>query len=68
MPKMKTNKMASKKFQVNASGKVKRGQANTSHNTAKMSPKRRRQLRGKAWVEGVDIQGVKKMLPYSAKK
>jgi len=68
MPKMKTNKMAAKKFRANAAGKLKRGQANTSHNTAKMTPKRRRQLRGQVWVDDTNVKAIRKMMPYTVAK
>jgi large subunit ribosomal protein L35 len=64
MPKMKTNKMASKKFRVMGSGRVKRKQANTSHNTAKRAPKRMRQLRGTTMVDSTNLDAVTGLLPY----
>lgn len=45
MPKMKTNKAASKRFKVRKSGSVKRGQQGTTHILTKMSKKRKRNLR-----------------------
>ncbi|MCA9128544.1 MAG: 50S ribosomal protein L35 [Planctomycetales bacterium] len=46
MPKMKTHKATKKRFRVTASGKVKHRGAGTSHLAARMSAKRRRNLRG----------------------
>jgi large subunit ribosomal protein L35 len=63
MPKMKTNKMASKKFRVMGSGRVKRKQANTSHNTAKRAAKRMRQLRGTTMVDSTNLDAVRGLLP-----
>lgn len=63
MPKMKTNRLAHKKLRVNAAGKVKRRQANRTHNTAKKTPKRKRQLRKWAKVSKAD-KGVSRLLPY----
>lgn len=63
MPKMKTNKMASKKFRVMGSGRVKRKQANTSHNTAKRQAKRMRHLRGTTMVDATNLDAVRGMLP-----
>ena len=65
MPKIKTNRLAHKKFRVNANGLVKRRQANRSHNTAKKTPKRVRQLRGLVATSAGDAKKVKKMLPYA---
>jgi large subunit ribosomal protein L35 len=64
MPKIKSNKTASKKFRISRKGRVKRAQAFTSHNTAKKSPKRVRQLRTILTVDDTNIKAVKKMLPY----
>lgn len=63
MPKIKTNKTAFKKFRVTAKGKVKRAQAYTSHNTAKHTPKVRRQLRGNKYVDASDMSNIKALLP-----
>ena len=65
MPKIKTNKSAVRKFKVNANGKVSRKQAFKSHNTAKKTPKRVRQLRGTVATSKGDAKRVKKMLPYA---
>ena len=65
MPKIKTNKLASKKFCVTSSGRVKKACANRSHNTAKRSPKRMRQLKGMVEVDPTNLKALKKMLPYA---
>lgn len=46
MPKMKTHKGTKKRFRLTASGKVKHRSSGTSHLAARMSKKRRRNLRG----------------------
>jgi len=46
MPKMKTHKGTKKRFRLTATGKAKHRQAGTSHLAARMSKKRRRNLRG----------------------
>ena len=46
MPKQKTHKGTKKRFRMTASGKVKHRQAGTSHLAARMSHKRKRNLRG----------------------
>ena len=65
MPKKKTNKTAHKKFRVGGNGRIKRRQANTSHNTAKRAPKRMRQLRGTENLDDANLRSVKGMLPYN---
>ncbi|NLF24404.1 MAG: 50S ribosomal protein L35 [Deltaproteobacteria bacterium] len=63
MPKMKTSRMALKKVRINASGRLKRGQAGKSHNTAKKSPKRRRQLRAYKAVDSANQRSLRRQLP-----
>jgi large subunit ribosomal protein L35 len=46
MPKMKTHKGTKKRFRLTATGQAKHRQAGTSHLAARMSKKRRRNLRG----------------------
>ena len=65
MPKMKTNRTARKKFTINKNGKVKRAQAFHSHNTAKKSPKRRRNLGKMGQVDKTNLRDVRRMLPYA---
>jgi large subunit ribosomal protein L35 len=65
MPKIKTNRMAYKKLRVNAKGKIKRAQAYKSHNTAKKSPKRKRQLRACKIVDSANMRNVRRQLPNS---
>lgn len=65
MPKMKTNRMASKKFRVTGSGRVKRKRANTSHNTGKKPAKRMRQLRSGKMVDKTNLDSLKTMLSHS---
>ncbi|MCA9184138.1 MAG: 50S ribosomal protein L35 [Pirellulaceae bacterium] len=50
MPKQKTHKGTKKRFRLTASGKAKHRQAGTSHLAARMSKKRRRNLRGTTTV------------------
>lgn len=67
MPKIKSNRTASKRFKATGTGKAKRAQANKSHNTAKRSPKRIRQLRPMTVVDKTNMGNVKGMLPYLIK-
>lgn len=46
MPKQKTHKGTKKRFRLTATGKAKHRQAGTSHLAARMSQKRKRNLRG----------------------
>ena len=46
MPKQKTHKGTKKRFRLTATGKAKHRSAGTSHLAARMSQKRKRQLRG----------------------
>ncbi|MCA9156557.1 MAG: 50S ribosomal protein L35 [Planctomycetales bacterium] len=50
MPKLKTHKGTKKRFRLTAKGKAKHRQAGTSHLQARMSPKRKRNLRGTTTV------------------
>lgn len=46
MPKQKTHKGTKKRFRLSAKGKAKHRSAGTSHLAARMSQKRKRNLRG----------------------
>ncbi|MDX9702466.1 MAG: 50S ribosomal protein L35 [Candidatus Auribacterota bacterium] len=65
MPKLKTNKAASKRFKLTANGKVKKNSAFASHILTKKSSKRKRQLRNSEVLAEVDVPKVKKLLPYA---
>ena len=65
MPKMKTNRMAKKKFSVNKNGVIKRGTATRRHNTGKKSGKAKRQLSKGRLVAKVDTKQIKRLLPYA---
>ena len=62
MPKMKSNRGASKRFRVTASGKIKRHSAYHSHILTKKSAKRRRNLRKESQVSQADAPKVRKMI------
>ena len=62
MPKLKTHSGAKKRFNLTASGKVKRARAFKSHILTKMSTKRKRQLRGTSLLNAADVQKVERML------
>jgi len=62
MPKQKTHKGTKKRFRVTSKGKVKHRQSGTSHLAARMSHKRKRNLRGTATVDGVEAKKIKQAL------
>jgi large subunit ribosomal protein L35 len=59
---MKTHRGAAKRFKTTGSGKVKRGQAFTSHILTSKSPKRKRNLRQDALIAKADEKRVKRLL------
>lgn len=67
MPKIKTNRLAYKKFRTNAKGKAKKAKAFTSHNTGKRLAKRNRQLKGRNMVDKTNEHAVSRLLPYAGK-
>lgn len=64
MPKIKTNKGASKRFRLTASGKIKRGKAFKSHILTKKTTKRKRGLRDSSYVAECDAPKLKRLIPY----
>ena len=64
MPKMKTHRGAAKRFQVTASGRVKRKNPNARHILTSKSRKRKRHLRLPDYIAAVDEKNMKRLLPY----
>ncbi len=62
MPKMKSNRGASKRFRLTGSGKVRRNKAYASHILTKKSTKRKRNLRKSGIVTSADESRVKRMI------
>ena len=62
MPKQKTHKGTKKRFRLSATGKVMHRSAGTSHLAARMSQKRKRQLRGTDVLNTADAKSIKKAL------
>ncbi len=62
MPKMKSHRGAAKRFKKTGTGRVKRGQAYTSHILTKKTPKRKRHLRQSALISKADEKRVKRLL------
>lgn len=65
MPKMKTHSAAKKRFTVTSKGKVKRAKAYRRHLLTSKTRKRKRNLRGVAFINECDACKVKRLLPYS---
>ena len=65
MPKMKTSSTTAKRFKATGTGKLKRNKAYKSHILEKKTPKRKRNLRKAALVNGAEYERVKRMLPYA---
>jgi large subunit ribosomal protein L35 len=64
MPKMKTNRAASKRFRVTGTGKIRRPKANGQHGMIGKSRKRRRRLRNNDTVAPAIERRIKILLPY----
>ncbi len=62
MPKMKTHKGTKKRFRLSAKGKAMHRQAGTSHLAARMSQKRKRNLRGTASVDKTMQDSIQRAL------
>ncbi|MCL4079257.1 50S ribosomal protein L35 [Coriobacteriia bacterium Es71-Z0120] len=62
MPKMKTHRGAAKRFRLTGRGKIRRGNAYSSHILEKKSPKRKRAFRQPSLVSAADTNVIKKKL------
>ena len=62
MPKMKSQRGATKRFRLTASGKLKRHKAYASHIMTKKSRKRKRNLRKLGYVVSEDVSRIKRMI------
>jgi len=65
MPKLKTNRSASKRFKRTAGGGFKRSRSHLRHILTKKSSKRKRHLRGTTMVHDTDNARLRQMMPYS---
>ena len=61
MPKLKTHSGAKKRFNLTASGKVKRAHAYKSHILTKKTTKRTRHLRATAYADQTNVSAIKEM-------
>jgi len=64
MPKMKTHSGSKKRFQLTATGKVKRKHEGHSHILSKKDTKRKRRLRAATYVSTTQEKTVKNLIPY----
>lgn len=64
MPKLKTNKAASKRYSYTAKGKVKRTSANSRHRLATKTKRQKMSRRPNAYADKTFEAGIKKLLPY----
>ncbi len=62
MPKMKSNRAASKRFRLTGTGKIRRNKAYKRHILTKKSAKRKRNLRQTTIVSAVDSPRIERML------
>ena len=62
MPKQKTHKGTKKRFRLSASGKAKHRHSGTSHLAARMSQKRKRNLRGTKVVDKTVVASIREAL------
>ena len=62
MPKMKTRRGAAKRFNLTASGRIKRNKANHRHMLIRRSNKAKRKMRHAGLVDSSNLKNVKRML------
>ena len=64
MPKMKTNKSASKRFRISGKGRVRRSKAGGNHMMQEKSRKRLRRNRNNDMVDKTLERHIKRLIPY----
>ena len=64
MPKLKTNKAASKRYGLTAKGKVKRTTANGRHRLATKTKRQKSDRKQSAYADKSCENTIKKLLPY----
>lgn len=67
MPKIKTTRIAAKKFRMNANGKAKHARAGSGHRTGGKRPEHRRRLRGRVMADATGSRQIRMLLPYLSK-
>ena len=65
MPKLKTRKSISKRLKVTKKKKMLKSKGGRRHLLSGKKTKRKRHLRRKGLVAGVDMKSIKKAMPYS---
>lgn len=63
MPKIKSNRGATKRFRKTGTGQIKREKAYASHILSKKTRKRKRNLRRADLVDPADAKRMKKLIP-----
>jgi large subunit ribosomal protein L35 len=66
MPKQKTHKGTKKRFRLSAKGKAMHRQSGTSHLAARMSQKRKRNLRGTTSVDSIMEKSIRRALSHNS--
>lgn len=64
MPKMKSNRAASKRFRSTGGGGIKRAKSGKSHILTSKDRKRKRALRKSAQVHHTNEKSIRRLLPY----
>ena len=64
MPKMKSNRGASKRFHATGRGGIKRAKSGKSHILTSKDRKRKRSLRTSALVHKTNEKSIRRLLPY----
>jgi large subunit ribosomal protein L35 len=64
MPKMKSNRGASKRFRATGGGGIKHAKAGKSHILSTKNRKRKRRLRESALVNPANEKSIRRLLPY----
>jgi len=64
MPKIKTHSASKKRFNLTATGKVKRAKAFKKHILTKKSTKRKRSLRKSTYASAANAATIKMLIPY----
>ncbi len=64
MPKMKSNRGASKRFKATGGGGIKHAKAGKSHILSTKNRKRKRRLRESALVNPANEKSIRRLLPY----
>lgn len=65
MAKQKTHKATAKRCSITKNGKVKYNHLNRRHKLGIKTAKRKRQLRGNAYISEAFAATVKKLIPYA---